>query len=719
MVKLIAEEFDFGIGFAFTSDDQIVGVDLDNCVNMKNGKVESVTEEAKTILEQFSHTYYEISPSGTGIKIFGLMSSLPDNGFRHADVEFYPRGRYFTVTGKRLGNSTELADVTEAVEWLTERYAVRAGDPRFLQPFRYDPNTIEGIPPEPIPAGFLDRVHTLSTNMYSRIVSESDARKAGANLKPEMTDGTPSVDRSANDITVAIWLLSSGFKPGVVLSVLMHNTWFVGSKYREVGENYARLTLRNAARTAKNPNFTVDLTSQPYTDFGNAERLIAMHGDNIRYTNENGWYIWNGVHWQEDTTFMICQWYRMMVGQLSTALVGDDVIGEEQRAALNKWIKRSQTENIMKASINVARSIPGITVPLSTFDTSRYFIAFQNGVVDLRSGELYPHERKYHFTSVSSEEYLPNRECPKWKAFLDQIFGGDEELIHYFHKLVGYCLTASTEEQKLFMFYGSGANGKTTVLTVLSHILGNFFRKIPTNSILASRNDGLADQAAHLMVGGRMVVVSEVPAGRRMNESAIKDITGGGEVAVKKLYRDYGVAPVTAKLVIETNHLPRVQQGIDSSEVSALWRRIRIIPFTVTVPFEKQVQGLDKELIVEEGPGIAAWAVRGAAIWYKERLLDTPARVSEYSSDYRTRMDTFGSFLSEALEYTGDKANFVSTGELFRAYKFWAHQNGESPMSMQSLKAVMAERGYKETLVGSRRGYVEYRTVLDTTTVYI
>jgi len=260
---------------------------------------------------------------------------------------------------------------------------------------------------------------------------------------------------------------------------------------------------------------------------------------------------------------------------------------------------------------------------------------------------------------------------------------GDGELIRFVQKALGYSLTGSTQEQCLFMLYGAGANGKSTLIQTTSTLLGDYSRQTPTETLLVQRGDGVRNDLARLQ-GARFVSAVEVEGGRRLAEVLVKPLTGGDTITARFLYGEHFEFQPMFKLWLAVNHKPGVQ-GTDH----AIWRRIHLLPFTVTIPVGEQDKRLAEKL-QGELPGILRWAVEGCLAWQREGL-EPPAEVKRATGDYRAEMDVIAAFIQDCC-VLGDERE-VSSKALYEEYTGWCTQMGESPVSQKALATALQERG--------------------------
>jgi putative DNA primase/helicase len=318
-----------------------------------------------------------------------------------------------------------------------------------------------------------------------------------------------------------------------------------------------------------------------------------------------------------------------------------------------------------------------------------------NGTIDLKTGELLQHDPENLCTKVAPVIYDPEAKCPKFKAFLREIFRDNGDLINFVQRVIGYSLTGINTEQVIFILYGLGANGKTTFLEAIRVALGDYAKSADSSLLLTRSSDVVRNDVARLS-GARFVSTSETEAGRHLAEVLVKQLTGGDKVTARFLYSEFFEFDARFKVFLSTNHKP-VIRGTDN----AIWRRIRLIPFEVTIPEEEQDKDLQGKLR-SELPGILAWAVRGC-LRYQEYGLGQPEKVSAATQAYREEMDVLGGFLKDRCIM--DKDARVPNSKLYPAYKEWCESTGEKPLTQQKLAIVLADRGFRTWRTSVDRGW--------------
>ena len=444
------------------------------------------------------------------------------------------------------------------------------------------------------------------------------------------------------------------------------------------------LTLLKLPPTEPKPSTISPEKPFHYTDWGNARRLVSLHGENLRFCHVWGkWLIWNERCWEIDETEEIVRRAKETVTTIYQEAANTN---EDNRKSLAKWAIQSEGESRLRAMISLAQSEPGIPVRVHQLDTDPWLLSVRNGVLDLRSGELRKHCQENLITRTLEEEFYSQAECPTWTAFLEKILEGNTNLITFLQRAVGYSLTGSTREQCLFILYGTGANGKSTFLNTLQELLGDLALQTPTETLLIKRGDSIPNDLARLP-GARLVVSIETEDGAQLAESRVKQMTGGEPVVARFLHKEFFEFKPVFKLWLATNHKPTIK-GTDH----AIWRRIRLIPFNMTIPEEEQDTDLPEKLRTEF-PGILRWAVEGCLSWQKEGI-HPPQEVSEATTEYQAEQDVLAGFLRDVcVEHPFSE---ITKKEFYAAYKEWCEENGDKPESQRAISRRMKERGFQE-----------------------
>jgi putative DNA primase/helicase len=420
----------------------------------------------------------------------------------------------------------------------------------------------------------------------------------------------------------------------------------------------------------------------PWSDQSNAEALVRLYGLDIRYCHLwKKWLEWNDKHWRLDDTGAVMRLAKDTIKRLAEDL---KMVPDDKVKAFLQHIKSSFSAPHLKAMVSLAESEPTIPVLPRDLDADPWLLNCINGTLALQPGELRLHRRDDLLTKIISVAYNPEAQCPTWLMFLDQIMASNKELIGFLQKAIGYSLTGDVSEQVLFILWGTGANGKSTFLNTIMAMLGPYAMKATSELLMVSRNDRHPTERADLF-SKRFVAAIETEEGQRLAEVFVKEATGGDPIRARRMREDFWEFLPTHKVFLATNHKP-VIRGTDH----AIWRRIRLIPFTVTIPDDEQDKGLFLKLR-EELPGILHWAVEGCLAWQREGL-GIPGEVKAATEGYRTEMDVIGQFLEEHCILNPQIQARAST--LYKVYKEWCEAAGEYAVNQRRFGMSLSERGF-------------------------
>jgi putative DNA primase/helicase len=426
----------------------------------------------------------------------------------------------------------------------------------------------------------------------------------------------------------------------------------------------------------------------PATDWGNARRLAKRHGDDLLYCHPwRKWMVWDGQRFCVDDVAEVMRRARDTV----YSIYGEALkLGDEQAKLRTEIIQHavaSEAAKRMFDMVKLAESEPGIAVKPTQLDTDGWLFNVINGTVDLRSGQLRPHSKADRITKLAPIKFDPDATCPQWEQFLSQIMDSRRDVIEFLQLAVGYSLTAATSEKCLFFLYGSGDNGKSVFIETLACLMGEYWMKTPTETVMRrNSSEGVPNDVARL-VNMRMVSAAEVEEGKQLNEARIKDITGGDTISARFMRAEWFDFVPVFKLWMYGNHKP-VITGCDD----AIWNRLRLIPFNVTIAKDKQDRNL-KEKLKTELPGILNWAIRGCLRWQREGL-GIPLDVKEATQEYRQEQDVLAAFLGDCCVVGDPKTYHVGSMLLYDRYVIWCKRNGEKPHTHTKFADVMKNKGF-------------------------
>ncbi|MEZ5566501.1 MAG: phage/plasmid primase, P4 family [Gammaproteobacteria bacterium] len=383
------------------------------------------------------------------------------------------------------------------------------------------------------------------------------------------------------------------------------------------------------------------------SDDGLALSFASSQPNYRRVAAWRSWMKYDGGRWAEDATLSIFTEVR-------------EFLRWRAKQENDNTARRLRSKQTVAAVESLAQSDRRYAATIDQWDADPWVLNTPGGVLDLRTGTLNQHAPEQYLTRQAAAS--PAAECPRWLTFLDEVTGGDAELAAYLQRMAGYCLTGRTTEHALFFFHGSGANGKSVFLSVLSGVLGDYATVAPMTAFVETRNEQHPTDLAGLR-GARLVTASETEAGKAWNESRIKALTGGDSVTARFMRGDFFKFTPAFKLVIAGNHRPRLQT-VDES----MRRRLHMIPFEVTIPPDRRDADLTEKLRAE-WPGILGWALVGCLDW-QARGLDPPAAVRAATEQYISAQDTFGGWLADCCDRGPDK--WDTPTRLFASWRTYA-----------------------------------------------
>ena len=438
------------------------------------------------------------------------------------------------------------------------------------------------------------------------------------------------------------------------------------------------------------------MNTRPLTDFGNAERLVDQANYYIRYCHQFcSWYIYTNSEgrWKKDESGFINR-------------IGKDTIRrihvEASRApttdamkAYSGWAFKSEARAALNNMVKLAESSKRVVIKPDELDADDYQFNMRNGIFNLKTFELDEHNRMNFVTRLADYEYDDKAQCPLFQKYLNRIFRSREdkdEMIAFLQRAVGYTLTGSTQEQCLFLLYGSGANGKSVFLDVLNALLGEYGTVTQSRTFTTERGEISNDIAA--LAGKRMVYASENSSDTRLDESIIKQLTGGENISARFLHQEFFTFKPRFKIWWAFNHPPAITDMTNS-----IWRRIKIIPFNEVLPENEWDKKLAEKLISHELPGIFNWGVKGLKEYYNSGSLNPPKVIAEATLRYKEDQDILHDFITEYCDVVSSEDPFgksfeIRANDLYEAYKSWNTYNGdEKPMSSTKFGRLLHDKG--------------------------
>ena len=690
-----------GIGFMFYESGYI-GIDIDDrpseITDYRNGIRDNIFGQMNDVLQ----TYAEFSQSGNGIHFIGR-GSLPDKDFNNheAGVEMYTGARFFVMTGNLCTEYVDIADITETVKPYYEKYRTKSKSKASA------------------PAGQLPLT---GCSMSAQEVIDRASRSRQGQKFSALYAGNTTGYNSNSEADMALCNMLAFWCQGdlQLMDEIFRSSGLMRDKWdrKQSGTTYGAITLQKAvddlgaayaasgASDSSDYSVTIQKSMQQgapriqgkmyrFDDTGNAERLFDAFGDMLRfcYTDKKWLYYYEGK-WYTDNIGYIRQLAdsATMLQEQERILYAHD---EEMLKAFDRHLKKSRS---FAGKTNMIREAEHYAPILQqNLDRNKAVIGAKNGIIDLKTGELLPHDREAYLTKQCPVIYNPDAPEPKlWLQFLSDIFGGDPYMLDYIQKCVGYSLTGSTSEQCAFFLFGTGRNGKSTFLEIVRGILGDYATNIQPQTIMVNPKSGNAPSSdIARLKGARLVTSVEPNEGMRLDEGLLKQLTGDDVVTARKMFSEEFEFKPEFKLWMATNHKPLIR-GTDTG----IWRRIHLIPFEVQIPIDK----VDKKLkykLVKESEGILKWAVQGCIRWQNEGLT-MPQKVLDAVREYQHEMDVISTFMDACCIGEGE----VKASRLYAVYAKWAEEHNEYVMSSTKFGTELKRKGIVKKNMPDGRYYV-------------
>lgn len=465
------------------------------------------------------------------------------------------------------------------------------------------------------------------------------------------------------------------------------------------------------------------------TDQANVQRMLSHFGARLIVANDR-WYAWNGRRWVPDDSMVTryalslskivageAEVWRKKVAKDGNEKEKNEAVAE----ALSKWAVKCEMRATVDAAISLAKRV--LVVDEALLDADPWLLNCANGTVDLRTGELKDHDPDNYITKLCPVPYEAGAKAEMFVAVLRKVTreeGGPDPVCRFLLRWFGYCATGSTREQKFLVHYGMGSNGKSTILDVVSEVLGDYSATAAPGLMVSTSKERHPTEIADLF-GRRMVTAHESGEGGILREDFIKQATGGDKLKARYMRADFFEFSPTHKLQLLTNHKP-VIKGQDAG----IWRRVMMMHYRASFGTPEEValghaQYVKDTKIVakvrQELPGVLALLVRGAVEWYRDGL-NPPDYVLSASEDYKKEQDRVGQFIDECCDVSKDLQCFLTApgheGCLYPAYEFWCRESGFMPMSKNKflaevLRAVpgSSKSSVKRAAGGKRRDLIQ------------
>lgn len=688
-----------GVGIVLNGDG-IVGIDLDKCIDYVDENENIVLKMFARHLYGLASSYAEVSPSGKGIHILGtatIAKSLKKQ-MRNIGVEVYETSRYFTVTEDVISETTELRSVQDIVDAVFDEAAAMDAPP-IVHELPTLPNT------------------TITDERWVRLIVEKRI-EAAVRMVREAVAGERHNKRYAAGRLLGGYL-AAGERHGVRLLTTAEaiqklydaqppspssavkerraiEQGIISGRMDEIEIPNKPQQIEHAKKSPVAGSGATE-TAKRYvlSDIGNGERLRDAAGDRLRYVEEwKQWLWWDGRRWERTTVLQV----KELAHQVIRGMLRSAADGEATDTDLAKWALKSEASARVDAMIEEGK--PYLRAKPEQFDRNPDLLTVANGTVDMRTMQLRAHDPADMITKLVDVPLVETGLSTRWADFLRVVFCGDDDLISYVQRAVGYSLTGHTSEHCLFFCYGDGANGKSTFMRALEIVSGEYTTTAQIDALLDHKGGGeAASPNIAGLFGKRIAMAQEMPEGGRFDESRVKTITGGDTITARHLYGKLFEFRPTHTLWVTGNHKPKIT-GTDAG----IWRRLRIVPFVASISAAQRRDSREFEGIFQEDKSaILEWVLLGAYLWYQNGLGESQA-VTQATTAYRGEEDIIARFVQTMCVVGPGKR--VGQADLYAAWKQWAEDEGERAAAFKSQRWLVYNLTFRKLAVAQNR-YVE------------
>jgi putative DNA primase/helicase len=446
------------------------------------------------------------------------------------------------------------------------------------------------------------------------------------------------------------------------------------------------------------------------TDIYLADRFIADHHEILRFCIEfKLWLVWDGIRWTTDKGGILVQELAKVTAR---RLRQEAATSTDRNRQADLWASagRATSKNGIAAMVDLAHSDKRVVISADKLDDPekcRYLLNTPNGLVDLRTGELRPHDKDLLITKVTGAEYHPEAQHPAVGMVLATLAGDDPEIRECLERTFGMSATGDTSAKVLVALIGKPDCGKGTSLEAHRSALGGYAQLAPVELFVDNDTTGRATPEIAALKGVRMAYCNETEEGAKLDADKLKRIVGGDEVINGRfLYQDNVEFPMEALLLLASNDKPWVNDADD-----AMWRRMLVFEPTASVPAELRDPSI-KSALKRDPVARSAWlamVVRGAGRWYADgggyRGLKVPKSLDAIRARYRADIDPLADFIEERMELGPDRR--ITRSDMHSLYVGWCKQHGAKPMSAKAFtKRVRAISGISEGYVLKVQGWL-------------
>lgn len=433
---------------------------------------------------------------------------------------------------------------------------------------------------------------------------------------------------------------------------------------------------------------------------GWAKKFETMNQGTFLHVAKNGWYVWDGKRYRPDDRNQVRRAVHSMFA-LERARIAK-IEDPEAREKAEKYVARHETASAISGILTEAAVLEAFSVTADDLDSDPYLLNVANGTMELDTGKMREHRQSDRITKICRAAYDPAAASTRWTEFLEKVLP-DNLVCAYLQRVIGLSLfgRVTGDKQILLIMTGVGANGKTTCIEAVTFALGDYAMPAEPTLLMATGHGDKHPTGVADLMGARFVSVSETEENRRFNIALLKMLTGGDRIKARLMRQDFFYFDPSHLLVLATNHLPRIDDVTES-----VWRRIRVIPFGVTIPKEERNSKLKQELECD-ADAILTWTLDGWTDYQQLGKLDEPAGVLAATDEYRGDSDSVGRFIADECD-TGTALGGTQTKVLHARWEKWAAREGCEPIGSVTFGKHLDNKGFPAEKSGDRirRGIV-------------
>lgn len=411
-----------------------------------------------------------------------------------------------------------------------------------------------------------------------------------------------------------------------------------------------------------------------------AYRLATDYTHKLLHVHGLGWHYWDGKRWARDDGDAVAR--RAVLGILRKAL-GESLEDKQ----LRRDVKSCESGSGLKGVLTIAQAFGEFAATVRDMDADPYLLNCANGTLDLRTRDLRPHNPEDRITRVTTGAYDPDADPTAWNQFLERVLPDEAERA-YLQRVFGLAATGIVKEHLFPVLIGTGANGKGTTYGAIGHAMGDYYTPINPDVLMVKDHGGIGGPEMMQLLGARLVVGSETDQGSKLNEALMKRLTGGDKLTARHLYKSPVSWEPTHQLIYITNHEPKV-----SGNDPAVWRRLRVIPFSVIVPEDEWDKDLSDRLKLA-ADSVLGWVIRGYFDYVDHGGMQEPDTVKRATSAYQQRSDPVARFIADDEFVIHGQNVRASTRELYANWQKFAQEDGSEPMSERAFSGELERLGF-------------------------